>query len=152
FALALASRGSTSHAWHVESAADPSTKAAVTTASLMREAARSDNEVESYRLIVTCNTASRVGSIQVTWAPVPRIGMFSSSTDGGPSMAHTVQGTEQMGNGVGRAAGLAAFDLPNAMLPRRSLVLRDLFKDDVVEFSFAELLPSARAPLEACFK
>jgi hypothetical protein len=88
--------------------------------------------------------------MQLAWAPVPTTGTFSVSADGDTHGPYGVEGKEKMGNGVGASPGLAAHVLPDAMLPSRSLVVRDLFPNETVEFPFGDLPPEARMSLRPC--
>ena len=150
-ATALAEKSRHANTWHVSLEPDPKTKTLRTTASILREVTRKEDEVESYRLVLTCDTTSREGHVEMAWSPVPTVGRFSVIADGTEFGPYSVEGKESMGNGVGSSNGLAAFRFPDSLLPFRSLVVRDLFPNETVEFSFSSLPLAARQELASCF-
>ena len=149
-ATALAEKSATQHLAR-EPEPDPKTKTLRTTASILREVTRKEDEVESYRLVLTCDTTSPEGHVEMAWSPVPTVGRFSVIADGTEFGPYSVEGKESMGNGVGSSNGLAAFRFPDSLLPFRSLVVRDLFPNETVEFSFSSLPLAARQELASCF-
>lgn len=73
---AFAVRSAGSKDWIVERKKDDASNSLQLTASILREMppARGADEAESYRLIVSCDSATRQGHMQLTWSPVPRSG------------------------------------------------------------------------------
>jgi hypothetical protein len=130
---------------------DPVAKTSRTTVSVLREVARKEDVAESYRLVLTCEATSREGHIQLAWSPMPTVGTFSVTADGAIFGPYTVEGKETMGNGIGASSGLASFLFPDQLLPSRSLIVRYLFPNEMVEFSFTSLPPAARRSLAPCF-
>lgn len=149
--LALATKANTASAWDVSRADESVTRTSTITASVLREVARKTDLVQSYRLVLTCETTSRQGRMQLAWSPEPRVGTFSVTADGAMRGPYTVEGKETMGSGKGASGGLAAFVIPDGLLPSQSLAVRNLFPDEVAEFSFITLPPAARATLAPCF-
>ena len=75
--------------WSVERAKDHATSADIVTASIVRElpsAAASGRtpgtEAAMYRLVLTCNTGSRTGTMQLAWSPEARRGTLAVALDG----------------------------------------------------------------------
>ena len=83
------------------------------TASILREAPseRNAGEAAMYRLVLSCNTATHEGEMQLAWAPVPQRGTVSAAVDGGSAITYEVTGTEMMGNGSRATTGPAAISL-----------------------------------------
>jgi hypothetical protein len=114
-----------------------------------------------YRLTLTCNAGAREGEMQLAWSPgVPKQGQaFRAEVDGKHTLTYKVEGTETMGNGGDSKSGPGSLLLstskpssPAAMpLPARTLVIRDAFPGETVEFPFAGLDGTARKALAACF-
>jgi hypothetical protein len=146
---ALAKRAVNATSWHVSRSKEPE-KANQMTASVLREVMRQSDTVESYRLILTCDASSRQGEMQLAWSPMPTVGTFSIVVDDRVRGPYTVEGKESMGNGVGSSNGLAAFRFPMPALPARSLLIRNLFPNETVEFSFNDLPSAARQALAPC--
>lgn len=145
YALAMKSAGAAD--WAVE-------RSGKTTASILQEVPSTTNPstAEAYRLIVSCNSATREGSMQLAWSPVAQSGSLTASVDGGKNVTFRVEGSEKMGNGSALVLhGLAAVQLAGLPLPSRSLTIRDLFPGHVVAFSFTSLPPDDRKDLSACF-
>ena len=143
---ALAKRAAHATSWQVTRSED-SAKSSQTTASVLREVMRERDTVESYRLVLTCDASSKQGQMQLAWSPVPTVGTFSIAVDDTVRGPYTVEGTEAMGNGVGSGKGLAAFRFPAPTLPARRLLIRNLFPNETVEFSFNDLPLAARRAL-----
>ena len=144
FAVASARAGE----WTVERAKDK------LTASILRElpSAKSPGEAEAYRLIVSCDAATKEGSLQLAWSPVPQSGSLAASVDLRTPVKFRVEGSEKMGNGSGAILhGLAAVMLPGLPLPAESLTITDLFPGETVTFPFAHLPKDARRALRSCF-
>jgi hypothetical protein len=77
-----------------------------------------------------------------------------ASADGNTPVEYPIEGRESMGNGASVLSGHASVLLTGGPggkvpLPRRSLIIRDLFPGEIVEFPFAEL--KARTELAKCF-
>jgi len=128
------------------------------TASILREAPSTTNagEAEVYRLIASCNAATREGAVQLAWSPVPQSGTFTASVDGNAAVTLRAEGSEKMGNGSGVVLhGLAALMLSETKrglpLPAESLTISDLFPGETITFPFANLPRDARRELAACF-
>jgi hypothetical protein len=112
-------------------------------------------------LIASCNPATKDGYIQLAWSPVPQSGFLDASVDGHAAVSYRVEGSEKMGNGSGAVLhGLAALVLAETKrgvsrtklpFPAESLTIRNLFPNETVTFSFANLPKDARQELHACF-
>jgi hypothetical protein len=135
--LAFAEQAKGATEWTVE-------RGAVTTASILRTA-----RAESYRIIVTCDAASKRGSLQLAWAPIPKNGTLNASADG-KLTAYTIDVREKMGTG-GDAVAAGANVMLKGPLPAQSLTVGGLFPDQTVTFPFAQLPADARSALSACF-
>ena len=145
---ALAVASARANEWTVERAQDQ------LTASILREkpSANTAAEAEAYRLIVSCNTATKAGSLQLAWSPVPQSGSLEASVDLRTPVKYRVEGSEKMGNGSGAILhGLAAVMLPGLPLPAVSLTIADLFPGETVTFPFATFPEDARRDLASCF-
>ncbi|MEQ1898596.1 MAG: hypothetical protein ABL971_14550 [Vicinamibacterales bacterium] len=149
-AAALAERAAPSGSWHLSYSAGTAAKARQATVSIVREVPRQADVVESYRLLLSCDEASRRGQLQVAWSPVAMTGSLVTVVDGSVHGRHAVEGQEAMGNGSGVGKGLASWSLPSLVLPSQSLVVRDLFPGEQADFSFADLPVTARAALSPC--
>jgi len=151
-AFAVGSIGATE--WTVERAKEGTGL----TTSILREALSTTNagEAEVYRLIASCNAATREGAVQLAWSPVPQSGTFTASVDGNAAVTLRAEGSEKMGNGSGVVLhGLAALMLSETKrglpLPAESLTISDLFPGETITFPFANLPRDARRELAACF-
>jgi hypothetical protein len=128
----------------------------VTTASILRELPSTDSQAKGipdyYRLVVSCNTGTKVGGMDLEWSPgVPKNGnQMQTMVDGKPSFQWTVEGAESMGNGQAGTSGPGAVSL-KASLPKDRLSVTGLFPDETVVFPFGELDKKARRELSACF-
>jgi hypothetical protein len=156
---AFAAQSTGADTWSVE-------RGDTVTASIVRElpssaaAGRHGAEAAMYRLVLTCNAASRTGAMQLAWSPEPKRGTLAVSLDGQPPATYTVDGTERMGNGGAVTTGPAAFALARfggsadarIPLPRRTLTASQLFAGETVTFPFDQLTPAAREALSACFR
>ena len=153
---ALATEAKGAMEWTIESSE-------LLTASILREAPSKKNagQAESYRVIASCNPATKEGSLQVAWSPIAQYGQLAVSVDGKPVRSYRVEGTEKWGNGSGTIqhslaavmlaesrAGQPASTLP---LPAQSLTISGLFPDETVTFPFANLPEEARDALAVCF-
>ena len=146
------------HAFAVESAGaaewNVERSASEVTASTAREALSIYNETEAelYRLIASCNQSTREGFVQLTWSPVAHGGTFQASVDGKVASQFEVDEMEKKGYGDGVAfKGLASVVLAGLPFPVKSLAIRDLFPQQTVTFSFADLPKDVRRTLSACF-
>ena len=162
---AFATQASGASKWSVQRATARPTGAEVVTASLVRElpsaaaAGRGGAEAAMYRLVLTCNTATREGTMQLAWSPLPKTGTLSVALDGKPPTAYTVDGTERMGNGTSATSGPAAFVFARGggtgspiERPRRTLAASGLFAGETVTFPFDELAKPGRQALSRCFR
>jgi hypothetical protein len=108
-----------------------------------------------YRLRMTCDPATAQGDLQLTWSPQPQSGRMAVSADGNAPIELRVEGKESMGNGSGESghasAALSAGKGGKLTVPSRSLVVRELFPGEAVEFPFADLDRKIRAELSRCF-
>jgi hypothetical protein len=148
--------------WTVERS-KAAASAPMLTASILREApsAKSAGDAEVYRLIASCNSATREGYLQLAWSPVAQSGALAASVDGNPAVRYRVEGSEKMGNGNGVVLhGLAALMLAETTrglsstglpFPAGSLTISDLFPGETLTFSFADLPKDARQEFNACF-
>ena len=112
-----------------------------------------------YRLMLTCNAATREGAMQLAWSPIPRRGTLSVALDGKPPATYTVEGTERMANGTTATTGPAAFVIARfggsssrIDLPKRTLTATGLFAGQTVTFPFDEIAKPARQALSTCFQ
>lgn len=150
--------------WNVERGKDRATSAEIITASIGRElpsagaAGRAaGTEAAMYRLVLTCNAATRDGAMQMAWSPEPKRGTLVVGFDGRSATRFTVEGTERMGNGTSATTGPAAFVFAATKnepitLPSSTLTISELFPGETVTFPFAELTGAARQSLSACFR
>jgi mono/diheme cytochrome c family protein len=103
-----------------------------------------------YRLTLSCEPATRRGTIQLTWSPEPQTNRtFLVSTDGQPGVAHTLTGQEKMGNGTSGTSGRASAVL-RVGLPTQSLTIASLFPEETVVFPIDALDGGTRRELAAC--
>ncbi len=118
--LSAQARGATE--WGLERSKD------LLTASILREAGTNPGEAEFYRLIATCNVATREGQIRLSWAPAARAGSLAVSLDGNAAVPYPVASGEIMGNATAVLAGTP--------LAAESFKGGDLFPGQAVTFSF----------------
>jgi len=161
---AFASQSAGAPKWSVERTKNRAATAEVVVASIVRELPSAagtgrpaDIEAAMYRLVLTCNAATRDGEMQLAWSPIPKRGTLAIAVDGKPAANFTVQGTERMGNGTSATTGPAAFVFAQTKnepitLPSRTLTVSELFPGETVTFPFDELTPAARQSLSACFR
>lgn len=103
-----------------------------------------------YRLTLACDSATRQGSIQLTWSPEPQTDRtFLVSGDGQPGVPQTLSGKEKMGNGTSGTSGRASATL-RVGLPTQSLMIADLFPAETVVFPIDALDGRTRRELAAC--
>ena len=162
-AFAVQSNGA--EKWTIARTTLRATGAEVITASLVREipsapaTGRPLTAAEMYRLVLTCNTGTREGTMQLAWSPVPKRGTLSVAMDGKAPADYMVDGTERMGNGTTATSGPAAFVIARfggsgskIELPKRTLSASGLFAGETVSFPFDELAKPAREALSGCFR
>lgn len=124
----------------------------IVTASVVRIVGSRNGEANPpiYRLTLSCEPATRRGTIQLTWSPKPQAdGTFLVSDDGQPGVPHTVSGKEKMGNGTSSTSGRASATL-RVPLPAKSLTIAELFPGETVVFPLDALDPRTRRELAAC--
>jgi len=152
--------------WSVERSKHRSTGAEIVTASIVRELPAAadagrpgDIEAAMYRLVLTCNTGTHEGTMQLAWSPIPKEGRLAIAIDGRPAMTFKVDGKERMGNGGEVMTGPAAFvfarfggGASRIELPKRTLTATALFAGETVAFPFDELARPARQALSDCFR
>ena len=93
-----------------------------------------------YRLTISCDTASSLGEVQLTWSPQPQIERsFSVSADGRPGISYT----------LGKPA--LASQVLTPLLPERSLAVSNLFDGENVVFRVSDMEPATRRELAVCF-
>lgn len=132
----------------------------VVAASIVREVAPrqpGSNDRPAYRLRLVCRPSTRDGEMQLTWSPVPQTGRtLTASVDENPPIEYRIDGTESMGNGGTGHSGHASIVLSNGKdrrltLASRSLIIRELFPGETVEFPMSDLDRRALAELRTCF-
>ena len=153
-ALSAASVGA--NRWTVNQAPGPAARAQITTASIVQEVPSTHEKAVSpdlYRLIVTCNSDTHEGEMQLAWSPaVPENGrVLSASVDGNAAFTYKVEGSEKMGNGQDGTSGPGAAILAAVPLPARTLTISNLFPDETVVFPFDGLTQTVRQTLSTCF-
>ena len=124
------------------------------TASILRELptpTNADNQPNLYRLVLSCNPATRQGDIQLSWAPNAANGTLVAALDDKATESYAVEGTESMGDGQAAKALRAAVKL-RAVMPAKSLTVSNLFPNQKVVFPFDTLPEGVRQRLNACFK
>jgi hypothetical protein len=140
--------------WRVNRIEDPAAKAAILSASIVRNVPSpvSPDVPDSYRLTVTCRADTHEAKMVLAWSPgVPKTGqVLSALADGKTLSTYKVDGTETMGNGKSGNSGPGSIMLHTG-LPAHSLTIRDAFPKETVVFPFSELAPADRQSLAACF-
>lgn len=109
-----------------------------------------------YRLKVSCDTSTGAGEMRLMWSPDPQTGRtIAASVDGAAPIDFAIEGHDSMGNGTAGESGRASLLLntkdAKLPLPKRSLVIRDLFQGEAVGFPFSDLDPKVQAELGRCF-
>jgi hypothetical protein len=144
----LAAEASGAHKWNVH-------RGPAITASILRELPGANHaESAMFRLVVTCNSSTREGDMQLAWAPLPKTGSLSATFDRETTLTYNVEGRERMGNGSPAITGPAAVSLYRSgkmTLPLRMLTIQSDFQTAALEFPFSELPGEARQALAACF-
>jgi hypothetical protein len=158
FQSALSASAAGAENWTVRRVQEPAAKIPVLTASIVREVrVKGVEDPDLYRLKVTCDTATHQGEIQLAWSPgVPKSGQeISVTADESAQLTYKVEGTEKMGNGSSVTSGPGAILLASKKvaipLPRKALVVRNVFADETVVFPFDALGRPTRKALSACF-
>lgn len=144
FAQALAQLSDGAYDWNVRSNEE------TLTASLLKESYNAKWQVtDSYRIVVSCQAAGRVGEIKISWAnSVPAEGeLMAVAVDGAAPFQHKVEGGREQGNG-NNGPGANVLKIP---LPARSLSISNLFGPGNIEFSFGGLDEKVRRELSVCF-
>jgi hypothetical protein len=110
-----------------------------------------------YRVLIACNASTGVGEMQLTWSPEPQTGRtMTASVDGNTPIEYRIEGRESMGNGAAVQTGHASVVLSSVKgkrlaFPKESLIIRDLFPGETVEFPFADLDRKSISDLSVCF-
>jgi len=127
-------------------------------ASIVREVPSRRPDVKQrpiYRVKLTCNTVSGVGQMQLTWSPQPQTGRtMTASVDRNAPVEYNMEGKESMGNGATVQSGHASVllsDIAKLSFPNHSLIVRELFDGETVEFPFSALDQKTRTELRSCF-
>jgi hypothetical protein len=127
-------------------------------ASIVREVPPRRPDVKEspvYRVKIACNTVSGVGQMQLTWSPQPQTGRtMTASADRNAPVEYRMEGTESMGNGATVQSGHASLVLSDGgklNFPDHSLIVRELFAGETVEFPFSALDGRTRTELHSCF-
>lgn len=123
---ALAAKASGAREWSIE-------RGPGVTASILRELPGA-----TFRLVVTCNPATREGDVQLAWAPLPKTGSLTATIDGKTTLAYGVEGS--------------FYGLGKMTLPVRTLAIHSDFQTGALEFPFSELPGEARQALGVCFQ
>jgi len=141
--------------WVVSRSQGAGTRAALLSASIVREASSNANggEPDLYRLTVTCREDTGEGGMQLAWSPgVPEQGRaMSAVVDGKARFEYTVEGSEKMGNGTAVTSGPGAVMLYGTRFPAQTLTVSNLFREGTVAFPFGELDQTSREALSTCF-
>jgi hypothetical protein len=137
-----------------------SRESGVLSASIVREVPprKPDSaDVPVYRLTMVCNPSAAVGEMQLTWSPQPQTGRtMTASVDGSAPVEYKIEGEERMGNGGAAQSGHASVLLSNGKngklaLGQQSLIIRELFPGETVEFPLSKLDQQVHAELRKCF-
>ncbi len=151
--------------WRVSRTQDPTTKAPILNASIVRDVPSpvSKDVPDSYRLTVTCRADTHEAGMELAWSPAsPKNGqVLSALVDGKALASYQVRGTEKMANGNGGSSGPGSIPLyatgKNAgpaklnALPLATLTIRNPLPNETVVFPFNELTHAERHELSACF-
>ena len=162
FTTSLAARAIEPTKWHLRWTRHPGATSTVALVSTLRElpVMREGAVVPAYRLVLTCDAASREGEMQLAWSPSAKRGTLLVAADGKAPSTYTVDGTEKMGDGGSGTTGPAAHTLvqtkpgsqATAALPARTLSVSGLFPSETVEFSFDDMPAAMRQSLTPCFE
>lgn len=154
---ALAVKAAGAKEWDANHTQDPATKGPMLTASMLREvpSARNAGEAAMYRLVLTCNTATHEGEVQLAWAPAPKTGTLAVLVDGKTPVTYDLEGAAAMsaaGAAISLSQSKSDSQSQGILLPAKSLRITHLSPDESVEFQFADLPQTARQSLAACFQ
>jgi hypothetical protein len=132
FIQALAASAADASRWQV------TRMGATITATAARELSppRSSGEAPMYRLILSCNPATKQREALFAWAPSAASGPMTAVVDGLVRLTYEAQGE--------------AIDLALNPLPKKSLRVSGPFPDETVEFAISELPADARGSLAVC--
>jgi hypothetical protein len=157
---AMAAEAAGAGRWRVSRTEDPTTKAPILSASIVRDVppAMSKDVPDSYRLTVTCRADTHQAGMELAWSPAsPKGGqVFSALVDGKALASYRVRGTEKMGNGNAGSSGpgsIALYPGPAKLnaLPLATLTILNALPNETVVFPFNELTHAERHGLSACF-
>jgi hypothetical protein len=110
-----------------------------------------------YRLRMVCSASTGAGQMQLTWSPQPQTGRtMTAAVDGNAPVEYKIEGQESMGNGGTVQSGHASVLLSNGKdgklgFANQTLIVRELFPGETVEFPFSELDQKTRAEFGKCF-
>ncbi len=153
FAKALSAETAGADQWDSRSFDKPQTL----TAAILREApsTKYPGVTDTYRLILTCRTATHEGQIKLAWANgVPGEGrQIAVAVDGNAPFPYKVEGGKKQGNGANGPGATILYPNPtaNVPLPTKSLTVSNVFPDETVVFPFETLSPAVRQSLSSCF-
>ena len=119
----------------------------IITASILREVPM-DNQsdsAETYRLVATCNPATRELKLQLAWSPSPAVGVIAASVDNEKPI------TLQRPDTKGDPTKLANIQLVGVRFPVKSLTISGLFEQQQVTFPFIALKDKLSGSWNACF-
>jgi hypothetical protein len=145
-------QASAAERWMVTHTEPSSSRESTVTASVVRRVPprKAETEAPLYRLTVSCDGATRQGTMLIAWSPEPQTNRtFLVSTDGQPGVPHALTGQEKMGNGTTGTSGRASATL-RVPLPEKSLTIAELFPGETVVFSVDALDLRTRRELAAC--
>lgn len=157
FAKALSAEADGAEEWNSEWNDKPATQSRTLTASVLRELPSTvfAGKTDMYRLTLTCRIDTHEGEIRLAWANgVPDEGTeMTVEVDGKTPIAHKVEGGKKQGNGINGPGATVLYPNPQTSmpLPRRTLTVRNVFRDETVVFPFEALSPKIRGDLSACF-
>jgi len=164
FILAMAARSSGADEWHVvrSSGVIDADIVRVTPSHVLRTPsfALEGERDFSYRLALSCDTASGEGSMTLSWSPVPANGVLLATVDDGVPLEYVLDEQERMANGDPGSsppssvvlAGSAHEDRhPVLSLPEESLRIGGPIPGERIQFPFSGLTRSDRDSLKACF-
>lgn len=157
FVETLAADAAGAGEWDSRWAENPATKSRTFTATIVRQllSTKFADATDMYRLILTCNTATREGELRLAWANgVPDEGQpITVAVDGKALFTHKAEGGKKQGNGNNGPGATVLY--PNAdgamTLPKQSLTIGNLFPEETVTFPFDQLRAGDRQNLSTCF-
>jgi hypothetical protein len=162
---ALSAEAADASTWTLNRSSHSTTQASILSASIVEAvpSAAHPAEPDMYRLTLTCNVDTHEGDMQLAWAPAPPPPgrAMAVAVDGKALFAHTVEGTEKMGNGASGSSGPGSAIFYSTKtgtgprvampLPVHTLTISDLFPDETVVFPFDRLSQAAREGFLTCF-